>query len=308
VVELSNLQRQTLYTTSEVGKTKALCAAERLLALNPHVTIEPHVIRLTAANADLLAQYDVILDGSDNFPTRYLVSDACALHHKPLVHGAVHRFEGQVAVFSDTSAAPCYRCLFPTPPPAGSVQNCAEAGVLGVLPGIIGSIQAAEALKILLGIGGTLSGRLLLLDALTMRFRTLELSKNPTCPVCANPAAVVLRDEETTCRKEKSMREITVHDLKAKLANSDAFQLIDVREPHEFAEARIAGATLIPMGSIPAHLSDLDPDAEIVLQCRSGRRSADVLAYLTQQGFTNLANLQGGILAWAEAGYPVEKG
>jgi sulfur-carrier protein adenylyltransferase/sulfurtransferase len=302
VVDRSNLQRQVLYADSDVGKSKAEVAVERLLAQNPLVTIEAHSVRLTAANAtELLAGADVIVNGADNFPTRYLVSDASVLLGIPHVHGAIHRFEGEVSVF--LPGGPCYRCLHPQPPAPGTVPSCSEAGVLGVLPGLVGALQATETLKLLIGLGLPLVGRLLLIDALTLRFRELRLARNPACAACGDTPSIhelvdlagVQCDLGVT-----TMREITPTELKAKLDRGDNFLLIDVREPNEFELCRIPTATLIPLGTIPQRMGELDPDAEIVVQCRSGKRSADALMFLQANGFTNLTNLKGGILAWAD--------
>ena len=302
IVERSNLQRQILFTDGEVGQNKADVAAARLRAQNPLIQVEAHPVRLTARNAaELLTGADVIVNGADNFPTRYLVSDASVLLGVPHVHGAVHRFEGEVSVF--LPGGPCYRCLHPTPPAPGTVPSCSEAGVLGVLPGLVGTLQATETLKLLLGLGLPLVGRFLLLDALTLRFRELRLARNPACAACGDaPTIHQLTDlPGVQCATgEQVMREITPVELKAKLDRGDNFLLIDVREPGEFELCRIPGAKLIPLGTIPQRMGELDPDAEIVLQCRSGKRSADALTFLQANGFTNMWNLKGGILAWAD--------
>lgn len=302
-VDRSNLQRQVLYTEAEVGQKKAEVAAARLRAQNPLVTVTAHAERLTADNAErLLVGADVIVNGADNFPTRYLVSDASVLLGIPHLHGAIHRFEGEVSLF--LPGGPCYRCLHPIPPAPGTVPSCSEAGVLGVLPGLIGTLQATETLKLLTGIGLPLVGRLLLLDALTLRFRELRLPRNPGCAACGDtPTIHRLTDPpEVQCGvgDMSIMREMTPTELKAKLDRGDDFVLIDVREPNEFALCQIPSARLIPLGTLPQHLAELDPDAEIVLQCRSGRRSADALMFLQANGFSNLWNLKGGILAWAD--------
>lgn len=308
-VDVTNLQRQIVHGTAMVDELKTDSARQRLQDINPFVTVETYPTRLTSENARaILSDYDVIVDGSDNFPTRYLVNDACILLGKPLVYGAIYRFEGQASVFG-TPNGPCYRCLFPKPPGPGEAPSCAEAGVLGVLPGIIGCIQANEALKLLLGIGEPLAGRLLLFDALAMRFRDLNIRKRADCPVCGeNPTIRELIDYEEFCNAgakpnttmQTTIPEITPRELKEKLDRGDTFKLIDVREPAEYAIAKIPGATLIPLGTLPSHINELDPDEEIVLQCRSGVRSAQALAFLQQQGFTNLKNLRGGILAWSD--------
>lgn len=302
LVERSNLQRQVLYTDADVGQPKAESAAARLRAQNPLIRIEAKNVRLDASNAlSLLEGADLVINGADNFPTRYLVSDASVLVGIPHIHGAIHRFEGEVSVF--LPGGPCYRCLHPNSPVPGSVPSCSEAGVLGVLPGLVGTLQATEALKLLLGIGLPLVGRLLLLDALTLRFRELRLPRNPHCAACGDtPSIRELADTAgVQCAPgEPTMREMTPTELKAKLDRGDTFVLIDVREPNEFELCRIPGARLIPLNTVPQHMAELDPDAEIVLQCRSGRRSADALLFLQANGFTNLWNLKGGILAWAD--------
>lgn len=301
-VDRSNLQRQILYRDSDVGQAKAEVAAAVLRAQNPLILIEAHRVRLVAANAAaLLRGADAIVNGADNFPTRYLVSDASVLLGIPHVHGAIHRFEGEVSVF--LPGGPCYRCLHPNPPALGTVPSCSEAGVLGVLPGLVGILQATETLKLLLGIGLPLVGRLLLLDALTLHFRELRLPRNPACGACGNTPTLHELADNTGVQCPTgvtTMREMTPTELKVKLDRGDEFLLIDVREPNEFELCRIPGARLIPLNTIPQHMGDLDPDAEIVLQCRSGRRSADALLFLQANGFTNLWNLKGGILAWAD--------
>ena len=301
IVDISNLQRQILYKTSEVGTPKVTQAAVHLTTLNPEIIIETYPTRLVAANAlDILASYDIVLDGSDNFSTRYLLNDACLILGKPLIQGAINRFEGQASIFC-TPNGPCYRCLFPAPPPAGTVPNCSEAGVLGVLPGVIGSIQATEAIKVILGIGETLVGRFLLFDALEMRFREIKINKQLNC-ICQDPSKITLTDLDEICViNEKNMKEITVQQLKAKQNKSEDFLLIDVREPNEYAESHIPSSIPIPLGEIPARMNELDPDAEIILQCRSGGRSGQATQFLMQNGFTNVSNLTGGILAWHEA-------
>ncbi|MDX1934831.1 MAG: molybdopterin-synthase adenylyltransferase MoeB [Capsulimonadales bacterium] len=311
VVDFTNLQRQIVHGTKDVGKPKIQSARETLSDINPETVIETHETMLSSANAlELFAGYDLIIDGTDNFPTRYLVNDACVLLGKPNVYGSIFRFEGQATVFW-AKEGPCYRCLYPEPPPPGLVPSCAEGGVLGVLPGIVGCIQANEAIKLILGVGEPLIGRLLLFDALGMRFRELKLRKDPACPICgSNPTVTALIDYEEFCgvgrgseappEAAPTMREITPIELKAKLDRGDDFLLIDVREPYEWEIARIPGATLIPLGTIADRAGELDPNAEIVLQCRSGKRSATALETLQQKGFKNLLNLKGGILAWAD--------
>ncbi|MBC8140701.1 MAG: molybdopterin-synthase adenylyltransferase MoeB [Armatimonadetes bacterium] len=311
-VSLSNLQRQILYATNEVGAAKTNVVRENLAALNPGVTIETHPEYLTSANAlALFARYDLVLDGSDNFPTRYLVSDAHVLSGVPVVQGAVNRFEGQVTVFDTRRGSPCYRCVFPVPPAPGEVPNCAEAGVLGAVVGVVGTLMATEALKYLLQIGEPLAGKLLHYDALSTSFRTFALKRNTHCAACGDaPTVIELIDYEKFCgandavqseRTTQTMREITPLELKAKQDAGDKFLLIDVREPYEYEIARIPGSQLIPLGEIERRADDLPDDGtEIVLQCRSGARSAQALAVLQSKGFTNLANLKGGILAWSD--------
>jgi adenylyltransferase/sulfurtransferase len=308
VVEVSNLQRQVLYTTADVGRPKVEAARERLLALNPEIVIEAHRERVSAANArGLLGGYDVVVDGTDNFPTRYLVNDACVLMGLPYVYGSIFRFEGQASVFWK-GRAPCYRCLHPEPPPAGLVPNCAEGGVLGVLPGVIGSIQAAEALKILIGRGETLAGRLLLFDALTMRFREMAITRDPDCPVCGDrPTITELVDIDDACEAPDPSPmpaaevppTITVAELNDRLARGERPTLLDVRTPQEWDVCHLDGATLIPMQTLPARFAELDRSAEIVCYCHVGARSAMAAAYLRREGFSRVRNLVGGIEAWA---------
>jgi sulfur-carrier protein adenylyltransferase/sulfurtransferase len=309
-VERSNLQRQPLHGESDIGASKVSSAAARLAEVNPHVKVEAHPVRVTAANArELIGAYQVVADGSDNYPTRYLLNDACAAERRPLVYGAVDRFEGQVSVFW-AERGPCYRCLFPEPPPPGAVPGCAEAGVLGVLPGLIGSLQALEVLKLLLGVGAPLIGRLLRVDGLAMSFRELRLPKDPACPVCSRaPREIELIDYDRFCGLEtggESMTadvpEITPGELRDRLERGDPLTIIDVREPYEWEIGNLEryGARLIPMGELPERLAELDPQEEIVLQCRSGGRSARVLKAMRGEGFTRLLNLKGGILAWSD--------
>jgi adenylyltransferase/sulfurtransferase len=312
VVDVTNLQRQIVHGTKDVGRPKIESAKETLADINPEIIIETHETLLSSENAlELFKDYDIIIDGTDNFPTRYLVNDACVLLGKPNVYGSIFRFEGQATVFW-ADQGPCYRCLYPEPPPPGLVPSCAEGGVLGILPGTVGCIQATEAVKLILGIGEPLIGRLMLFDALGMRFKELKLRKDPDCPICgANPTVTGLIDYEEFCGIGRgmeeapapvidTMREITPLELKAKMDRGDKFTLVDVREPYEWDIANLPGAKLIPLGTVAARADELDPDTEIVLQCRSGKRSAEALGILKEKGFKNLVNLKGGILAWAD--------
>ena len=309
-VELSNLQRQLLHGTADVGRSKLESARDRLRDVNPHVDLQLHEARFTAENAaEIVAPYDVVVDGSDNFPTRYLSSDICVFAHKPNVYGSIFRFDGQASVFAPHLGGPCYRCLFPEPPTAGTVPNCAEAGVLGVLPGIVGTMQAVEAIKLILGIGETLVGRLLHFDALKMKFREFKLRRDPECPVCGeNPTIVAPIDYETFCGNtpanavngdHDAMREISVTELKQRLEASQPVELIDVREPYEYEIARIEGAKLIPLGELSERLDELPRDREIVVHCHSGIRSAHAVQLLDKAGLKRAANLVGGIDAWS---------
>ncbi len=308
VVDTSNLQRQVTFTTADVGKSKSEAAKARLLALNPAIEIVSYDTRLTSENAlDLFRDYDIIVDGTDNFPTRFLVNDACALLGKPNVYGSIFRFEGQATIFS-YPGGPCYRCLYPEPPPPGLVPSCAEGGVLGVLPGIIGSIQAMETIKLILRTGDPLVGRLLLFDALAMRFRELKLKKNPECAVCGDhPTITKLIDYEEFCgiRGEEApamtdgIQEITATDLKARQDKGEKIFILDVREPHEYQICNLNGK-LIPLGELPRRVNELDSSTEMVVHCRSGKRSADAIHFLQTAGFKKLLNLKGGVLAWAD--------
>ncbi len=308
LVDVSNLQRQILHGTKDVGRPKLDSARDRIADVNPHVHVERYDTRLSADNAlRILPDYDLVIDGTDNFATRYLVNDACVILGIPNVYGSIFRFEGQASVFA-TSGGPCYRCLFPVPPPPGTVPSCAEGGVLGVLPGLVGTIQATEAIKLLIGIGEPLVGRLLLIDALTTQYRTVRLRRDPVCPVCGTREIRTLIDYDEFCGIPQAaaeeaahyMEEITPADLAAKLARGDDFDLIDVREPYELDIAHIDGARLIPMGSIPAELSTLDRGREIVVICRSGARSGNVVRFLRRSGFDRAYNLAGGILRWSD--------
>jgi molybdopterin/thiamine biosynthesis adenylyltransferase/rhodanese-related sulfurtransferase len=308
IVDSSNLQRQVTFTTADVGKPKSEAAKARLSALNPSIEIVSYETRLTSDNAlDLFRDYDIIVDGTDNFPTRFLVNDACILLGKPNVYGSIFRFEGQATVFGYPDG-PCYRCLYPEPPPPGLVPSCAEGGVLGVLPGIIGSIQAMETIKLILGTGEPLAGRLLLFDALAMRFRELKLRKNPDCPMCGNHRTITkLIDYEEFCgiRGEEApamtdgIPEITATELKARQDRGDKLFILDVREPHEYQICNLNGK-LIPLGELTRRVNELDSSVEMVVHCRSGKRSADAIHFLQTAGFKKLWNLKGGVLAWAD--------
>jgi sulfur-carrier protein adenylyltransferase/sulfurtransferase len=307
-VDFTNLQRQIMFGTSDVGRLKLEAAAERLGNLNPEIQIDRFEKHLTSENAlEILRDYDIVVDGTDNFPTRYLVNDACIILGKPNVYGSIFRFEGQVSVFG-YSGGPCYRCLYPEPPPPGLVPSCAEGGVLGVLPGIIGAIQAMETIKLILGKGHPLVGRLLLFDALEMKFRELKLRKNSECPVCGvHPTITKLIDYAEFCgvRGEEapapvtSVPEITPQELKARLDRGDDLFILDVREPHEYQICNLGG-TLIPLGDIPKRVNELDSSREIVAHCRSGKRSAEAVEFLQKAGFRKILNLKGGILAWSD--------
>ncbi|MEK7388744.1 MAG: molybdopterin-synthase adenylyltransferase MoeB [Elusimicrobiota bacterium] len=300
-VDESNLQRQILHDTASIGTQKLASAQKRLTGLNPHVRVETHHLRLNSKNAvPLFKRYDVIVDATDNFPTRYLINDACVLTGKPDVHGSIHRFDGQISVFALTGG-PCYRCVFPRP--GGHVPDCSQSGVFGALPGIIGSMQALEALKLLLGIGTPLSGRLLLYDGLAQTWRTLGLKKNPSCAVCGrNPTIKRPIDYEAFCGLKEtpamSIPEISVQELKSKIDGKEKFLLLDVREPHEHEFARIPGSTLIPLASLPERLSELDKNAKLIVHCKMGGRSANAVVFLRQKGY-DATNVAGGIHAWS---------
>lgn len=306
VVDVTNLQRQVLHGTKDVGRPKLESAIDRIRDVNPHVHVEASETRLTSQNAlEILGAFDVVVDGTDNFQTRYLTNDACVLLGKPNVYGSIFRFEGQASVFA-TAEGPCYRCLFPEPPPPGLVPSCAEGGVLGVLPGLVGTIQATEALKLLLGIGDSLVGRLLLIDALQMRFRTVRVRKDPNCPACGTREIRELIDYDQFCgvgAAEPStgeLPELTPAEVAAKRARGDDFDLIDVREPHEWAIAHIEGARLVPLATLTEALSTLDSAREIVVHCRSGARSAKAVKQLQAAGLRRVWNLAGGILRWSD--------
>jgi sulfur-carrier protein adenylyltransferase/sulfurtransferase len=307
VVDVSNLQRQILHGTRAIGLSKLESARARIADVNPHVDVQTYDTRLTSANAlEILDAYDVIVDGTDNFATRYLTNDACVILGKPNVYGSIFRFEGQASVFA-TPDGPCYRCLFPNPPPPGLVPSCAEGGVLGVLPGLVGTIQATEALKLILGTGESLAGRLLLIDAMSMRFHTVRVPRDPQCPACGTHEITELIDYDEYCgtaggaeaRDMKDIPEITPRALADRLADREDFDLIDVREPYEWNIAHLPGARLIPLGELAARMSSLDSTREIVVYCRSGARSADATRHLRAAGF-NASNLAGGILRWSD--------
>ena len=310
VVDASNLQRQIIHSTKDIGRKKLDSAEEKLTALNPALNVVKHETMLTSANAlEILKDYDIVADGTDNFPTRYLVNDACVLLGKPNAYGSIFRFEGQCSVFA-TKEGPCYRCLYPEPPPPGLVPSCAEGGVLGILPGLVGVMQATEVIKLILGKGEPLIGRLLLVDALNMRFRELKLRKNPECPVCGtNPTIRELIDYQQFCgivpesRQDASMKngipQMTVQELKRRIDAGEDVQLIDVREPYEFQIAQIGGK-LIPQNDVPQRLGEIDSSREVIVHCRSAARSQRIAEYLKQQGYPRVSNLAGGILAWSE--------
>jgi adenylyltransferase/sulfurtransferase len=304
VVDESNLQRQILHGTENVGRLKTESARERLQSLNPGIAIELHPFKLTSENAlDLVARYDIVVDGTDNFPTRYLVNDACVLSGKPNVYGSIFRFEGQASVFAPRLGGPCYRCLFPEPPPPGSVPSCAEGGVLGVLPGVIGTIQATEILKLILGIGTTLLNRLLLFDALEMKFRELKLRRDPQCPACGeHPTITTLTDMAPMCDITSAMNpdEVTVQDMKKALDDPAlGIRVIDVREPDEHQIAHIKGVPLLPLSQLAARFGELDPDQAYYIHCKAGGRSMKALQFLREKGFKNLKSVKGGILSWS---------
>ena len=308
-VDFSNLQRQIIHGTPDVGRSKLESAKSRLNALNPEVDVVTHEMALSSQNAlDLFADYDLVVDGTDNFPTRYLVNDACVISGKPNIYGSIFRFEGQMSVFA-APGGPCYRCMFPDPPPPGLVPSCAEGGVLGILPGVVGTIQATEAVKTILGAGETLIGRFLLFDALKMRFRELKVRKDADCPVCGDhPTVTELIDYEQFCGIAPAVAvteappadEATVEELKTRLDRQDPFLLLDVREPREFEICRIPGSVLIPLNELPSRLSELEGRGEMIVHCRSGVRSGKAVRLLRESGFGGARNLTGGILAWID--------
>jgi sulfur-carrier protein adenylyltransferase/sulfurtransferase len=307
VVDFTNLQRQVIHFTSDVGRPKLESAREKIAAINPFVNVKTFNTKLTSENAlQIFSDFDIIVDGTDNFPTRFLVNDACVFTGKPNVYGSIFRFEGQASVFA-AKDGPCYRCLYPEPPPPGLVPSCAEGGVLGILPGLVGLIQATEAIKLILGSGQPLIGRLLLVDALGMKFRELKLRKNPDCVVCGtNPTVTKLIDYEEFCGlrgQDKPVHtgvpEISVEELKQRLDAKEDLFILDVREPHEYNICNLNG-TLIPLNDLPRRVHELDPSKEMVVHCRSGARSARAVGFLQQAGFSKAKNLAGGILAWAD--------
>jgi molybdopterin/thiamine biosynthesis adenylyltransferase/rhodanese-related sulfurtransferase len=309
VVDLTNLQRQVLHGTKDVGRPKLESARERIRDVNPHVHVEPYETRLTSENAlEIFEDYDIVVDGTDNFPTRYLTNDACVILGKPNVYGSIFRFEGQASVFA-MDDGPCYRCMFPEPPPPGLVPSCAEGGVLGVLPGLIGTIQATETIKLILGVGDSLVGRLLLVDALRMQFRTVKLRKDPDCPACGTRTIRELVDYDDFCgvtqanavaAAEGAVPEITPRELDARVQRGDDFDLIDVREPHEWEIARIPGARLVPLGTLAEALPTLDSARDIVVHCKTGGRSAKAVRQLQAAGYRRVWNLAGGITRWSD--------
>jgi adenylyltransferase/sulfurtransferase len=310
VVDASNLQRQIIHSTADIGRKKLDSAAEKLQALNPDLNVVKHDMKLSSANAlDILKDYDVVADGTDNFPTRYLVNDACVLLGKPNVYGSIFRFEGQASVFA-TRDGPCYRCLYPEPPPPNLVPSCAEGGVLGILPGLVGVIQATETVKLILGKGTTLAGRLLLVDALNMRFREVRLRRNPDCEICGtHPTLTQLIDYQQFCGIAPSIQEeigimngvpqLTAAEVKRRIDAGDDLLILDVREPFEYQIANIGGM-LIPLGQIPHRLHEIDREREIVVHCKFGARSQRIAEFLRQSGYSKVSNLAGGIMAWSD--------
>jgi molybdopterin/thiamine biosynthesis adenylyltransferase/rhodanese-related sulfurtransferase len=311
VVDFSNLQRQILHGTDDVGRKKLNSARDRIKAINPNVRVDLHDMMFRSENAMQVVQdYDIVIDGTDNFPTRYLSNDVCVLTKKPNIYGSIFRFDGQCTVFAPHLGGPCYRCMFPEPPPPGMVPSCAEGGVLGVLPGIIGVMQAIEAIKLIIGIGDSLIGRLVSFDALKLRFKEFKIRKDPNCPICGDhPTIHELIDYDQFCgipqadaeaAKELEVPTITATELKTKIDRKEKFVLVDVREPFEYDISRIPGSKLIPLGELPARLSELDSADDIVLHCKVGGRSAKALRILQEAGFRKLNNLQGGITAWSD--------
>jgi adenylyltransferase/sulfurtransferase len=311
VVDFTNLHRQVIHGTKDVGRPKLDSAEESMLDINPNVKIEKYEVALTSENAmDICKDYDIIIDGTDNFPTRYLVNDVCVLLKKPNVYGSIFRFEGQATVFA-YEGGPCYRCLYPEPPPPGLVPSCAEGGVLGILPGLIGMVQATEAVKLILGQGEPLVGRLMLYDALAMRFRELKLRRNPECPVCGDHPTItkpidyeqfcgITVQEPVAAANALPDTEIDPVEVKKKLEHGDKFLLLDVREPHEYLICNIPGAKLIPLGEVPQRIHELDSLQDIVVHCKSGVRSGKAADFLRQAGFKRVKNMKGGIIAWSD--------
>jgi molybdopterin/thiamine biosynthesis adenylyltransferase/rhodanese-related sulfurtransferase len=309
VVDFSNLQRQIIHGTADVGRPKLHSARDSILAINPDVKLDLYETHLSSANAfQIFEPYDIVIDGTDNFPTRYLVNDACVLMHKPNVYGSIFRFDGQASVFFPPHG-PCYRCLYPEPPPPGEVPSCAEGGVLGILPGLVGCIQATEAIKILLGAGSTLVGRLLLYDAMQMKFQEFKIRRNPKCPLCGDhPTIDKLIDYDQFCGvrppepevKTVSTSEITVHELKRRLDAGEKLTIVDVRNPEEYQICKIPGSKLLPLPELNKRFTELDAGSEIILHCKSGMRSSKAQQFLREQGFEHTLNLKGGILAWAD--------
>jgi sulfur-carrier protein adenylyltransferase/sulfurtransferase len=309
-VELSNLQRQILHGTSDVGRAKTQSAQDAIRRINPHVDVALHETRLTSQNAlEVLSPYDIVVDGTDNFPTRYLTNDACVLLRKPNVYGSILRFDGQASVFAPHLGAPCYRCLYPEPPPPGEVPSCAEGGVLGVLPGLIGVIQATEILKLVVGHGVSLMGRLLLVDALTMTFRELKVRRDPECPICGeHPSITKLVDYEAFCGAAQpapsntmNPDEVTVQEMKRALDDPQlGIKVIDVREPFEYEIARVEGVALFPLSTLAARFAELAPEQSYYVHCHSGVRSLQAVHFLREQGFKDVKSVQGGISAWSE--------
>ncbi len=311
VVDYSNLQRQILHTTESVGRKKIKSARDRIREVNPNVQVDLHDAYFTSENArQIVEPYDIVIDGTDNFPTRYLSNDICVFLKKPNVYGSIFRFEGQSTVFAPHLGGPCYRCMFPEPPPPGMVPSCAEGGVLGVLPGIIGVMQAIESVKLIMGIGEPLIGRLLHFDALQMKFREFKLRRDPKCPVCGeHPTVTELIDYDQFCgvpqaaaaeAAQDAVPVISATELQRKLEAKENFLLVDVREPYEYDIARTPGAKLLPLGELPSRMSELDSAQEIILLCKNGRRSAQAVRTLQEAGFSKLANVSGGIEAWAD--------
>ena len=310
VVDYSNLQRQVIHGTPDVGRSKLESARDTLVAINPEVAIDLHETALSSSNAfDVLGDYDIVVDGTDNFPTRYLVNDACVLLRKPNVFGSIFRFEGQASVFA-TKQGPCYRCLYPEPPPPGLVPSCAEGGVLGILPGVVGTIQATETVKLIIGVGEPLINRFMIYDALRMKFRELKLRRDPECPVCGDrPTVTQLIDYEQFCGiaptspasdDSTSGDDVTVEELKFFIDNNDGVFLLDVREPQEHQICSIPGSVLIPLGELPNRISDLGGHEDVVVHCKSGVRSAKAVKILSDAGFKKVRNLSGGILRWID--------